>query len=83
MTGTERIRQLREARAIEVKVLESFDGLAGRLVETVRRVPVYSRPRDWNGLKRITKVSYRGKLERVFNLPQSYGDLAGLCISIK
>jgi len=65
---------------VTVKVLANYNGCTGQVVETITRKGIRRRPLEGN---QFTLVSYKGKLRKVFGLPQCYGDLAGLCITVK
>jgi hypothetical protein len=70
---------------MKIKVLRNYDGFRGELVEEIERMPVRVKNCDRKGRKigpEYDTVSYKGERHAVFCLPQSYGALAGLCISI-
>jgi hypothetical protein len=70
---------------VTVNVIKNFNGITGTLVEKITRVPIRHSGRTKTrsrGYSPYTTVSYGGKQFKVFTLPESYGELAGLSISI-
>lgn len=67
-----------------VKVLTGYDEFRAQRVEEVTRIPVQHESIDRHGRWRtpFVTVSYGGKQRRVFHLPESYGEIAGACITV-
>jgi len=69
----------------EIKIVTNFNGCRGELVGTVKRT---MQKRTGRGSKQRGRynpyhvVSYKGETYRVFMLPASYGEIAGLCIDV-
>ena len=85
--GTKETRTMRTRHAIEVNVLRNYDGFNGELVEVVERTPVLrgGRPTCKGRTARVPpwhEISYKGKMRKVFRLPECYGELAGNCITV-
>lgn len=71
---------IKHDRTITVKVLDQYNGCTGKIVDTITRK--YTVRRSLRGIRDRKFVKYCGGVYEVFQLPESYGSLAGSCINI-
>jgi len=70
----------------EIKVITNYNGIRGDYIETISRMTRIVKNCEKSGRRRGPEykvVNYKNNIYAVIALPESYGEIAGLCINVE